>query len=146
MNNFNPQEKKNQYDSKCCMDGCGNVQCNHCGISIKRKKRQPSSPTLSWEEQLNEMVRDFCSVVPCSKSEVRSRIEDLLLKAREHGYQSGIKTMKSSEEMLESFRDAKTLIKQAQQEVVEEIKQIFNRCRTERGLIMAVANFLKKKN
>ena len=38
----------------------------------------PTDKREMKKENLNEMVRDFCSVVPKSKSEVRERIQSLL--------------------------------------------------------------------
>ena len=45
------------------------------------------------KQQIDEMVRDFCSVVPRSKSEVRRRIETALDTAYETGRREMIKEL-----------------------------------------------------
>ena len=49
----------------------------------KTKLETRDDETVSNTEKIEEMVRDFCSVVPKSKSEVRQRIQQALAEERE---------------------------------------------------------------
>lgn len=52
--------------------------CGHEVGSEEFKKAHPDSPAMGWEEKKSAFVRDVCSVVPKSKSEVRQRLDELL--------------------------------------------------------------------
>ncbi len=54
---------------------------------------------------LDEMVRDFCSVVPRSKSEVRRRINQLTSQTKAERIEEGIKTANAGRKMYEMGRE-----------------------------------------
>ena len=59
--------------SNCCGAGTNgdSMICEACGEHCEEEKE-------NWEDSIDEMVRDFTSVIPRAKSEVRERITNLL--------------------------------------------------------------------
>lgn len=77
----------NKEQEKCICEKAGyDKHCLACKVTGRCLCGIPNKINigLPQEESIDTMLRDFCSVVPKSKSEVRRRIENLLsLQARE---------------------------------------------------------------